>query len=302
MTLPAAGFIGLGAMGRAMALNLTKAVETLYVADLSTEAVAQLTSAGAVACATPAEVAARVETVFVCVPDAPQVRDVLFAKDGLADAGRDRLTVVDITTMERADALTIHDAAAKRGMAYWDCPVSGLPKRASDGSLTVMFGGPDDAFAAAGPYLNIVGSNVIHCGGMGSGQAMKALNNVIYDINIAAICELLPLAVKAGLDPDLVLELVTSGSSRSFASEHFAPRMLARKFDDDFPMQWAYKDIRNIQHLAVEHKALTPLMNAMTGIYQTAIADGHGMAPKSSMIKVYEKALGVEFRRPDDPE
>ncbi|MEK9673603.1 MAG: NAD(P)-dependent oxidoreductase [Rhodospirillaceae bacterium] len=297
MALPEVGFIGLGAMGRGMALNLAKTAETLYASDLSKDALKILTDAGAVACASPAEVAKKTKIILICVPDAPQVRQIMFGKGGLAEAGESGLTVVDCTTMDRTDAIDIHREADEKGIDYWDCPVSGLPRRAADGTLTIMFGGSGQAFGLAKPFLDTCGSNVIHCGDIGAGQMMKALNNVIYNINIAGICELLPLAIKAGLDPELVLELVTSGSSRSFASEHFAPRIYEGKFDDDFPMAWAYKDILNMQKVAVEHKAMTPVMNAMTAIYQAAMAEGYGPNPKSSMIKVYEKALGVQFRK-----
>lgn len=299
MPLPPIGFIGLGAMGRGMALNLVKEVETVYVCDMSADAVKILTDAGAVACTNPSEVAQKTSTIMICVPDAPQVRTILFGDGGVSAAGKDDLTIIDCTTMDRADAETLHGDAGDTGMAYWDCPVSGLPKRAADGTLTVMFGGTDDAFARAKPYLDVIGDGPIHCGVIGTGQTMKAVNNVIYNINIVALCEILPLAVKSGLDPEQLLDLVTQGSSRSFASAHFAPRMYERNFGDDFPMQWAYKDILNLQRLAVEHKAMNPVMNAMTAIYQATLAEGHGMNPKSSMIKIYEKALGVEFKKAD---
>ena len=191
MKLSPVGFIGLGTMGRGMALNLVKAAEAVYVYDPLPEAVQLLTDAGAIACASPAEVAEKAGTVLICVPDAPQVRDVMFGPGGngpggIADAARDGITVLDATTMKRPDALAIADEASEKNIAYWDCPISGLPKRAADGSLTIMFGGTDDAYQDALPYLNACGKEIIHAGPVGAGQAMKGLNNVIYDINIAA--------------------------------------------------------------------------------------------------------------------
>jgi 3-hydroxyisobutyrate dehydrogenase-like beta-hydroxyacid dehydrogenase len=303
MTLPAVGFVGLGTMGRGMALNLVKAAETVYVYDPAPDAVKLLTDAGAVACASPAEVAEKSGTVLICVPDAPQVREVIFGPGGngpggIADAVRDGITILDATTMKRPDALAIAKDAEERGLAYFDCPISGLPKRAAGGTLTIMFGGTDAGYAAALPYLKACGEEIIHAGQIGAGQAMKGLNNVIYNINIAAVCELLPLAMKSGMSVDALEKLVLTGSSRSFASEHFVPKILNGDFEGDFPMQWAYKDILNTQSLAKDIGAETPLADAMTKIYDRAIEAGYGMGPKSSMIKVYEEDLGVKFRRP----
>jgi 3-hydroxyisobutyrate dehydrogenase-like beta-hydroxyacid dehydrogenase len=303
MTLPPVGFIGLGTMGRGMALNLVKASEQVFVYDPVPEAVKLLTDAGAIACASPAEVAEKTGLVVVCVPDAPQVRDVLFGPGGngpggVADAQRDGITVLDATTMKRPDALAIAEDAAARGLTYFDCPISGLPRRAADGTLTIMFGGTKEGYDAALPILKACGQEIIHSGPIGAGQAMKGLNNVIYNINIAAFCELLPMALKSGMSVETLEKLVLSGSSRSFASEHFVPKVLNGDFSGDFPMQGAYKDILNVQSLAKDVGADTPLTDAMTAIYERALEAGYGQGPKSSMIKLYEQDLGIKFRRP----
>tara|TARA_R110001592_G_scaffold155195_2_gene384888 strand:+ start:7195 stop:8115 length:921 start_codon:yes stop_codon:yes gene_type:complete len=303
MTLSSVGFIGLGTMGRGMALNLVKAAETVFVYDPVPDAVKLLTDAGAVACASPAEVAEKAGTVIICVPDAPQVRDVIFGPGGngpggIADAARNGITVLDATTMKRPDALAIAEDAAAKGITYFDCPISGLPRRAADGTLTIMFGGTKEGYDAALPFLKACGEEIIHSGPLGAGQAMKGLNNVIYNINIAAFCELLPLALKSGMGVEALEKLVLTGSSRSFASEHFVPKVLNGDFEGDFPMQGAYKDILNVQSLARDIEAATPLADAMTAIYERALEAGYGQGPKSSMIKLYEEDLGVTFRRP----
>jgi len=290
------GFIGLGRMGRGMARNLLAAGVDLTVYDADRRAVADLSGAGAAAAASPAEVAGRVERLFLCLPFAPEVRDVLFGERGVAAGAAPGLRVVDCTTLVHSDALEIAARAAGAGLGYNDCPISGMPFRAADGTLTIMFGGEAAEFDAARPLLEKMGRDVIHCGALGSGQLMKAVNNVIYDINIAALCELLPLAARAGLDPQTVAAVVTSGSSRSFASDYFVPRMLDGRFEGDFSMAQAWKDIVNVQEMAVRHGAMTPVTAAMTAVYQTAIAQGHGGEPKSAMIKVYEGVLGTEFR------
>ena len=293
----AVGFIGLGRMGRGMALNLIKSVDGLHVFDSQPDAMAVLTRAGAVPCNTPAEVAKNCDRLFLCLPSAPEVRTVIFGAEGIASTGRGGLTIVDTTTLDRSEAIAFAEDAAKANIAYCDCPVSGMPFRANDGTLTVMFGGTKEAFEGATPCLEAFGNDIIHSGPVGSGQAMKAINNIIYDVNIAALCEVLPLAVAVGLDPEEVARLVTTASSRSFASDYFVPRMLERKFDTDFTMSDAYKDIVNVQRMAVETRASLPVVNAMIGSYQAAIAAGFGDEPKSAMLKVYENTLGVQFRK-----
>ncbi len=207
----------------------------------------------------------------------------------------DELTIIDTTTLDRTEAIAIEGEAADVGIAYRDCPVSGMPFRAENGTLTTMFGGPRDEFDRVASTLRAFGEDVIYAGPLGSGQAMKAINNIIYNVNIAALCEVLPLAVAVGLDPEEVGRLVTSASSRSFASDYFVPRMLERRFDTDFSMEDAYKDIVNVQRMGVETRASLPVVNAMVATYQAALAADLGDQPKSAMLKVYEKALGVRF-------
>ncbi len=291
------GFIGLGRMGAGMARNLLRFVDELHVCDLNPATVKGLMDHGAVACASPADLADRCDLIFLCLPFAPEVREVMFGEHGIQNMSRPGLTVIDTSTLHRDDALDMARQAAVRAINYWDCPVSGMPFRAETGALTVMFGGTDDAYLDAKPYLDCFGDNVIHCGPLGSGQAMKAINNIIYNVNIAALCEVLPLTVAMGLKPEEVARTVTTASARSFASEYFVDRMLDRRFDTDFTLKDAYKDIVNVQNMASEAGALLPVVTAMIGSYDAAIQAGYGAEPKSAMLKVYEHALGAKFCR-----
>ncbi len=291
------GFIGLGRMGRGMAANLLAGGIDLTVHDLQPDAMSAVAARGAATATTPAALAEAVDLLFMCLPFAPEVRAALFATDGVASGARDGLVVVDATTLNHVDAIAIGEQAAQQGLRYNDCPISGMPMRAEDGTLTIMFGGDGEDFALAKPCLDLMGSYVIHCGALGNGQMMKAVNNIVYDINIVAICEVLPMAVKAGLDLEQVADVLTSGSSRSFASEYFVPRILDGQFDSDFPMGDAYKDIVNVQQIASRVNACTPVVDAMTAVYQLAMAQGLSAEPKSAMVKVYEQVLGLSARR-----
>jgi 3-hydroxyisobutyrate dehydrogenase-like beta-hydroxyacid dehydrogenase len=293
------GYIGLGRMGGGMALNLAKSVSPVYVFDPISEAMKPLLDAGAIACDSAADIAKKCDLIFMCLPFAPEVRAVMFGSGGIHNARRNELTIVDSTTLDRTDAIAICKEAAEVGITYWDCPISGMPFRAHDGTLTMMFGGSAEGFAFAKPYLDDMGEHIIHAGPVGCGQAMKALNNIVYDINIAAISEVIPLALAVGLDADLVAELMTTGSSKSFASEYFVPRMMDRAFHTDFAMEDAYKDIINVQRMRDETGASIPVVDAMVKSYQSTMDAGFGREPKSAMIKVYEEKLGVKFTRPD---
>lgn len=291
------GFIGLGRMGCGMASNLAKAGIPLTVFDALREPVDALATVGASAGASPADVASKVDRLFLCLPSEKEVGEVLFGKQGAMTAARDDLVIIDTTTMNHGAALELAEKSGKAGIPYRDCPISGMPFRAENGTLTMMFGGSTEAFEDARPLLDIMGEFIVHCGGVGSGQLMKAINNIIYNVNIAAICEVMPLAVKAGLGTDTLAEVLTTASARSFASEYFVPRILDRKFDTDFSLKAAYKDIVNVQEAAERLQATTPVVDAMVATYRAAIDMGFGDEPKSAMVKVYEKQMEQEVSR-----
>ncbi len=284
-------------MGSGMAANLTTAGHNLYVYDQSASAMARFADTIAVCCQSLSEITQTCSLIFLCLPSAKEVDEVLFGRNGLVDNTDAEISIIDTSTLERSEALQFYDQLAHKGIQYADCPVSGLPARAREGKLTLMFGGSQILFEQVSPLLELLGKNLVYCGEVGSGQLMKAVNNIIYNINIVALCEILPLGVAAGISIDALEQVVNSASSRSFAGDHFIPRMLAREFEGDFPLAGAYKDILNMQKVATEKQALTPLMNAMISSYQNALADGLGDEPKSAIIKIYEKVLGVEFKQ-----
>ena len=295
MTDPSVGFIGLGHMGFGMARNLVQAGVPLVVWDVDQRPPALLMEHGAKIASDAAELAELVDVLFLCVPTDKESEVVLFGDRGVAASGRCPV-VVDTTTMNRGAAVRLAKRAEEVQLSYSDCPVSGLPLRAENGTLTMMFGGQAERFTAVKPYLDIMGEFVVHCGEVGQGQLMKAVNNIIYDINIAALAEVMPLAVKSGLAPKTLANVLTTGSARSFAGEYFVPKILEGQFEGDFSLRAAYKDIVNVQEAAAECEAQLPVVTAMVSTYQAAIDMGLGDEPKSSMIKVHEKQLDQKVR------
>ena len=173
-----------------------------------------------------------------------------------------------------------------------DAPVSGMEASAIDGTLTIMCGGKKETFDRLIPYLRCIGRNIYYMGSHGSGQLAKVINNILFDINIAAFAEVLPMAVKLGLDPEQMGEVINSSSGRSYASEFFIPRILSRNFGDGYPLEQAYKDLICGADLSARLCAPLPVMHAAMTTYQMALRKGLGDKDKGAMVCVFEDLLG----------
>lgn len=292
-------FIGLGKMGRPIALHLAQkgdpANQRVSAVDFNPSQLVGLAAPG-LSATTDRDAINGAQMLFVCLPDGDAVQSVLFADGGLAARLAANAIVVDLSTIEHAKALAIGRTLAAQGKQFLDCPVSGAPAGAEAGTLTVMCGGDATAFAEVRPLLERFSANVLHMGPLGSGQLTKTVNNVIYDINIAALAEVLPMAVAMGLDPDRLATVVTTGTSRSYASEYFVPRILKGLFDEGYPLGKAYKDLVSCAEICAQHGFPMPVTAAATATYQTALRQGHGDRDKGAMILPFEALLQVKVR------
>jgi 3-hydroxyisobutyrate dehydrogenase-like beta-hydroxyacid dehydrogenase len=160
-----------------------------------------------------------------------------------------------------------------------------------------MFGGEKKVFDQVRIALEAMGNKIIHMGEVGSGQLTKLVNQLLFNISAAAIAEVLPMAAKMGLDPEKVTQVITTGTGRSFAAEFFTPLILEGRFDQGYPLKNAYKDMISAAEICAYQKIPLPLVQAATTTYQMALADGHGEEGKGAMIKVFERILGVKFRK-----
>ena len=294
-------FIGLGAMGAGMAANLlAKSGAPLTVWNRSAEKCAPFAARGARAAASIAETA-EADVIFLSLPDGGVVERVVRGEDGLWPHLRAGQTIVDTSTCGYGETVRLAAALRERGIDLLDAPVSGMEARAADGMLTVMCGGDEAAFARVRPLLECIGTTVRYMGKSGSGQLSKLINQLLFDINAAALAEILPLSVKMGLDSRAVGEIVNTGTGRSHASEFFIPRTLGGVFDEGYPLAKAYKDLVSAAELAAREAVPLPLLDAAAQTYRTALQMGLGAESKGAMIKVYERLLGVEFRA-DAPE
>jgi 3-hydroxyisobutyrate dehydrogenase-like beta-hydroxyacid dehydrogenase len=291
------GFIGLGQMGKWMALNLQKCGFNLTVADIDPAAVASVTAAGAAAAAAPAELAERTDWIFLSLPNAAVVEQVLFGSNGLIENGRRGQIIVDLGTTAYMATLEFGRKLKDRGIFFADSPVSGMEARAREGNLTIMFGGDQKVFKRLQPAFEALGDLILYMGELGSGQLTKLINQLLFNISAAAIAEILPMAAKLGLDPEKVISVVNSGTGKSFAAEFFGPRILKNSFEEGYPLKHAYKDMVSAAEIGAHRKIPLPLVQAATTTYQMALAAGYGDEGKGAMIKVFENILGVKFRK-----
>ncbi len=291
------GFVGLGQMGKWMALNVMKAGFHVTVFDINQEAVKFLTGQGAGSARNPMELASQVDWVFLSLPNTEIVENVLFGENGVVASAEPGLIVLDFGTTNYLPTLDFDRRLKERGIVFGDAPVSGMEARAEEGTLTIMFGGEKKVFDQVRIALEAMGNKIIHMGEAGSGQLTKLINQLLFNISAAAIAEVLPMAAKMGLDPEKVTQVITTGTGRSFAAEFFTPLILEGRFDQGYPLKNAYKDMISAAEICAHQKIPLPLVQAATTTYQMALADGHGEEGKGAMIKVFERILGVKFRK-----
>jgi 3-hydroxyisobutyrate dehydrogenase-like beta-hydroxyacid dehydrogenase len=187
---------------------------------------------------------------------------------------------------------------ADRGVRFADAPVTGTDLRAREATLTIMFGGPPDLLETVRPALEAMGERIVHMGAAGSGQLAKLVNQLLYNTNLAALAEVLPMAVKLGLDPEKIGQVINTGTGRSFASEAFIPHILEDDFTHAYSLENAYKDMAGGLGISAAHRIPLPVVQAATATYQTALRSGLGDEDKGAMIKPFERLLGVRFRKP----
>ena len=288
-------FLGLGQMGRPIAHNLLKSGAELVVSDRDGRWFDEFEAKGATGTANPADLIGS-DIVFLCLPSAAVVQQVLLGETGLLAQMKPGQIVVDLSTIAYAATVEIGQAAASVGVAFLDAPISGMEARAIDGTLTVMCGGEPAVFDQVKPLLDHIGTKILFMGPTGSGQLTKLVNQLLFDINAAAMAEVLPMAVKMGLDPDLIGEVINSSSGRSYASEFFIPRILKGHFSDGYPMAHAYKDLVSGAEIGAQKCMPMPVLAAATATYQAALLRGLGAQDKGAMVQVFEDLLGVQFR------
>jgi len=269
------GFIGLGIMGRPMALNLLRAGHALAVHARREQFMAPLAEAGAQTCPSPADVARRASVVFTMVADTPDVEQVILGPQGVIEGvGPDSL-IVDMSTIAPSATRAIAARLREAGADMLDAPVSGGDIGARDGTLSIMVGGEATAFERARPLLEIMGANIVHIGGNGAGQVCKACNQTVVAQTIAGIGEALLLAEASGVDGARVREALLGGFAGSRILEVHGRRMLEGDYTPGFKAALHQKDMRIVLEAADELGLALPgaaqvaqYLNALVGLDQ----------------------------------
>ncbi|MDE2581366.1 MAG: 2-hydroxy-3-oxopropionate reductase [Rhodospirillales bacterium] len=292
------GFIGLGIMGRPMALNLKAAGHSLTVPERAS-LTAELREAATVV-ATGREVAAASDVVILMVPDTPDVAAALFGPDGAAEGLRPGSLVIDMSSISPIETKEYARKVNAKGCDYLDAPVSGGEVGAKQGSLTIMVGGPDAAFARARPLFEAMGKTITHVGSEnGAGQTCKVANQIIVALNIQAVSEALVFAAKAGADPAKVRAAISGGFAASRVLELHGERMLKGTFDPGFRIRLHQKDL----NLALSSARALNLSLPNTAIAQqmmsSCAADGGGELDHSALILAIERMADFSIRDPD---
>jgi 2-hydroxy-3-oxopropionate reductase len=277
-------FVGLGAMGRPMAENLLAAGHELTVASRSPEPVSALAAAGATAAATPAEAARGAEVAITMLPDGAAVAAVTEGEDGLLAAAAPGALVIDMSTIEPAQARRLAAAGAERGVAVLDAPVSGGDVGAREATLSIMVGGEQADFERALPLLRALGKTVTRVGGHGAGQVVKACNQVVVALTIEALAEALTLGEAAGIEPEKILDVLGGGLAANRVMDVRRENLLRGEFPPGFRVDLHRKDLGIALDAAEELGVELPATPIVAALFDGLHEEGRGDEDHTALL------------------
>jgi 2-hydroxy-3-oxopropionate reductase len=286
------GFIGLGLMGRPMALNLIKAGHRVHVWSRRRESMQPLLDAGAGDCASAAEAARRAAVTITMVADAPDVEQVTLGPDGVADGASAGHIHIDMSTISPAAAQSIAARLDGRGIVALDAPVSGGEPGAIAGTLTIMVGGELEACARVQPLFEAMGKSITRIGEAGAGQVAKACNQIITGVGVASVADALNFAAKSGVDGAKVREALLGGFAYSRILENHGRRMLERNFKPGFKAWMHQKDVRIVMDEAHRLGLALPTAAATMQLFNAMAGSGLGEDDSVAMLKLLERMSG----------
>jgi 3-hydroxyisobutyrate dehydrogenase-like beta-hydroxyacid dehydrogenase len=291
------GFLGLGIMGYPMARNLARGGHQVALWSHTAAKARQLADAeGATACATPREVAAQSDCVFLCVGDTAMSEQVILGPDGIIEGARPGTVVADASTVSPSHSRTIGEKLAAKGIHFLDAPCTGSRPGAEGGTLTFMVGGDKDVFERVRPYFEPMGKLLYYCGKAGLGLQAKLTQNLLLCNLLQAFNEGFVLAAKAGLDMELMLDIISNSAARSGLVSFKAPYVFRRDFATNFSVRWMHKDIGLMLDSGFELDVPLPLTGLTQQMFRAALAKGYGDDDICSTIKVLEEIAGVEVK------
>lgn len=291
------GFIGLGIMGAPMVRNLLKKGHAVTVFDINKNAIEALTKDGANAASSGKEVARKSDVVITMLPQGIHVHQAIFGEHGVMEGAREEMVIIDMSSVTPAESQAMFELCAKQGVHFLDAPVSGGEPKAIDGSLTIMVGGKEEVFERVKDILAHMGSNIVLVGDSGCGTTAKLANQIIVNLNIAAISEALVLATKAGINVEKMYQAIRGGLAGSTVMDAKIPMILERNFHAGGRVDINLKDLQNVMQTAHEHAVPLPLSAQLLEIFYALKAQGKESLDHASIVQHYEKLANVEVSR-----
>lgn len=294
------GFLGLGNMGKPMAMNILNAGFPLFTCKHKRRApLEEIVEKGAYICSSPTEVAGRSEILILCLPDPPAVRDILWGKGGMFESLKPGTIIVDTGTTGLPNTKECASAVKGKNCGWLDAPISGGVWGANDGTLTFMVGGQAAHLEQVLPVLQSMGKQIIHVGPSGSGQVTKLVNNLMASINSAAIGEAFSLGVKAGVNVDAMFEVVTHSSGNNWVLEHAAPHsVFTGNYEPGGRLKTMRKDLELTLEIAKDLRAPLLLGSLVYQLNTIMYSRGHKDEDACVIAKFYEEELGVSLASP----
>ena len=286
------GFVGLGIMGAAMARNLLGAGHDLVAHNRTRAKAEEIEEHGVEVADSPKEVAERCGVVITMLPGPPEVEQVVAREGGLLEGTREGSLIIDMSTSSPALARDLHRTARAKGVGVLDAPVSGGDVGAIEGTLSIMVGADEKDFERARPLFGVMGETIVHVGGAGAGQTVKACNQVVVALVIEAVSEALVLGSKAGVAPEKVVEVLSGGLAASRVLEVKGEKLLSRRFDPGGKVESHRKDLGIALEAGREHGAALPATALVDQMFGALMATGRGGLDHSALIAIVEEWSG----------
>lgn len=283
------GFIGLGIMGNPMLTNLLQHDLSVTAFDVQKESLNKVVEKGAIAAKSPANVAKDSDIIFLVLPNAAIVEDVLFGENGISQSVKANSIIVDLSSIAPKDSIRFSNQLKEQGVDYLDAPISGGEPKAIDGTLAIMVGGEKLALDKVIDYLKIMGENITHVGDSGSGSATKLANQIIVNVTIAAVSEATLLSAKAGVDIGKMYQAIRTGLAGSAVLDAKLPLVLERDFVAGGRIDINLKDLQNVYDTGELLDVPLPLTTNVIEMFKDLYADGKEANDHISLIEYYEK-------------
>jgi len=289
------GFIGLGLMGKPMALNIAKANFPLAVYDIREEPLAELAKLGAKVAKSAKELGRENDIIVVMVSNYPQVKEAVLPPEGVLGGMQSGSTLIITSTLLPREVGEVEKIAKQSGVVVIDSPVSGGTSRAEEGTLTFMTGGDEDTVRNIEDVLKAMGQHIYHVGKVGQGQAAKMINQILVSANIISVAEAMVMAKKLGLDLPKLVDIISNSGGNSSVFRIMAPQMIAGDFTARAAVNLLTKDTGIIMKTGLELEVPLPISSVSYQVWKMAEARGLSQQDASAVVKLLGEIAGVKF-------